>query len=56
MGGNILITNVGKALNDADENEQAAREQIEAANAAYGDTDMLSFARDLGTLEKARSS
>lgn len=52
VGGNILITNVGKALNDADENEQAAREQIEAANAAYGDTDMLSFARDLGALEK----
>lgn len=52
VGGNILITNVGKALNDADENEQAAREQIEAANAAYGDTYMLSFARDLGALEK----
>lgn len=51
VGGNIIITNVGKALDAADENEKLVREQIETTNAAYGDTDMLGYARDLGALD-----
>ena len=52
VGGNIIITNAGKALDAGDENERAALAQLDEANGVYGETDMLGFAGSLGALKK----